>query len=134
MMTSANCIDYWYSINGDAGSYGGATWAVTPCHRIPGDDANVIPPENFLCKFSQITDPAELAFFFDGVWTNCYNGVYRINARHGNRLTTNVSFFDGHCENLPRASLPGAHGDSGSEFSLSNLTKNYPYPHWRLDQ
>ena len=124
-------MDYWYSINGDAGSYGGATWGVTPCHRILGDDTVVT--ENYLMKITQITDPARLVFIFDGIFGNVYNNVYRINGRHSNATLTNVSFFDGHAETLGCTVLPGGHGSVGNDFSLANLA-NFPGVHWCTDQ
>jgi prepilin-type processing-associated H-X9-DG protein len=137
LITSSGFVDVWYSINGNAGSYGGASWTLSPCHRVIGDDTvgGTIPGETYLCKIGQIPNSASMAFVFDASYDNVYNNSARINARHGGALTTNVSFFDGHAETLPRNTLPGGgRGSTGGDFSITNLTTSYPYPHWRLDQ
>jgi prepilin-type processing-associated H-X9-DG protein len=66
----------------------------------------------------------------------------RINARHNNLRDTNLLFFDGHAATVPTNSLfnssPGGYSlmddVPSSASSISNLRKNFPWPHWRTDQ
>jgi prepilin-type processing-associated H-X9-DG protein len=54
----------------------------------------------------------------------------RIHARHGNGKQTNILFFDGHAETLPRNIMPTQHEDFASAKTLAV----WPRPKWRLDQ
>lgn len=114
--------------------------ADVPGRRIPldGDAPNFYN----MRKMSQLKGPADLVLLFDGVNLNPLSSPNRINARHNNLRNTNLLFVDGHAATVPTDSLfndtPGSYNltdpVSSKSASLSNLQKNFPWPHWRTDQ
>jgi len=124
----------WYGLNGDAGSD-----YTIPIHRVPGSGTSWVFP-----KMQQMRDTADLVFMFDGVYMDHMGqNANRINARHERMSITNLLFFDGHAESVQTKDLPsinpGTTGDAGvttndTAFTLANLQKNYPWPHWRTNQ
>jgi prepilin-type N-terminal cleavage/methylation domain-containing protein/prepilin-type processing-associated H-X9-DG protein len=58
-------------------------------------------------RFTKFHDASQLPLIFDGFWMFWNNPAF-INARHGNRTTTNLLFADFHCENQLTSSLPNA--------------------------
>jgi prepilin-type processing-associated H-X9-DG protein len=127
----------WYGINGTSTAF---KWS--PVRRVSSDvvTANA-DQENILFadKVTRVRNPTEVVLLFDGVFLNIQTvNANRLNARHGGRKQTNLSFHDGHCETMRTADLPGGdqnanQPDATTTFSLANL-KKYPYPKWRLDQ
>jgi prepilin-type N-terminal cleavage/methylation domain-containing protein/prepilin-type processing-associated H-X9-DG protein len=89
-------------------------------------------------KMTELRDPADLVLFFDGVNINCLSSPNRINARHNGLRDTNLLFADGHAQTVATNSLfadvPGTYSATSKSASLSNLQKNFPWPHWRTDQ
>jgi prepilin-type processing-associated H-X9-DG protein len=114
--------------------------ADVPGRRIPldGDPHNIYN----MRKLTQLRAPADLVLFFDGVNVNPLSYPDRINARHNRLTSTNLLFADGHGDTVDArrlfASNPGTYQVTddvpSSAASLSNLQKNYPWPHWRTDQ
>jgi prepilin-type processing-associated H-X9-DG protein len=118
----------WYGINGTSAS----TNTGIPCRRVNGTTGFV--------KMSQIRKSSEVVFAFDGILGLNFQSTNanRLNARHNNRTTTNILFFDGHADTYPTKSLPGGVGDANpanQTFGLPNLTdpKYAGGPKWRLD-
>ena len=124
----------WYSMNCTSSNSSGNR--DVPGRRIPldGDAHNVYN----MRKFSQLHDSADLVLFFDGVNINCLSSPNRINARHNRQTVTNLAFADGHAESVPTNSLfattPGGYSATSTDAALTNLLKNYPWPHWRTAQ
>ena len=123
-------VDYWYGINGctnnrPAGSTDPNAFAQDlPCVRYNLGD-------KFLPKSSRIRKSSELVFLFDGFYMNhTLNNPNRVHGRHKGGAITNIAFFDGHAESLPRKSLP----EKVEDYRLVNLKAKFPYPLWRLDQ
>lgn len=114
--------------------------ADVPGRRIPLD--NDAPNYYNMRKMSQLKDSADLVLMFDGVNLNPLSYPDRINARHNYLRDTNLLFVDGHATTVPTDSLfnstPGGYSLTdnvpSSAASLSNLQKNFPWPHWRTDQ
>ncbi len=98
---------------------------------------------------------SELAFIYDGVTLHAYSCLnWRIVNRHGksdqstpqkavSTGTTNVLFFDGHCETIPRASLPWyVNSTTQADMIANTLTGwiadakagGFSYPLWRVGQ
>jgi prepilin-type processing-associated H-X9-DG protein/prepilin-type N-terminal cleavage/methylation domain-containing protein len=124
-------IDSWYGVNAVRDGF---TAHPHPCRRLP-DDAN--RSDHSLTHLSQIKRNADTVFVFDGTFLNLYYEADRISARHNNRTTTNLLFFDGHAANVPTAGLPGGLGpNAGGSSPFNNLTKLQKYPdyRWRMDQ
>jgi prepilin-type N-terminal cleavage/methylation domain-containing protein/prepilin-type processing-associated H-X9-DG protein len=132
---------------GTVGFYG-----VLPCSPV---GTLYLPP----LKMNQIQHPADLVFIFDGSGLNVgTNPDFRIMNRHGSNKSdatafaagttgsTNVLFFDGHVETLPRKQLPWtATGPNITWMNFtgtSNLTNysnfaaagGFAWPYWRVDQ
>jgi prepilin-type N-terminal cleavage/methylation domain-containing protein/prepilin-type processing-associated H-X9-DG protein len=131
----------WYGINATSG---GERWS--PMRRVPSDNTTSNSTQDLVLipdKVTRVRNPTEMVLLFDGLFLNLQGmNANRLNARHGNKKYTNLSFHDGHCESMRTKDLPGGDqdanngaGSAGAQatFSLANL-KNYPYPKWRLDQ
>jgi prepilin-type processing-associated H-X9-DG protein len=92
---------------------------------------------NKLAKTSDFKNSTSLAYMWDGVrYFDSY--VERITPRHNSGRTTNFLFADGHCESIPRDTMPKTQADiteadlkgpNGAEF-----LKKWPHPQFRLDQ
>ena len=141
-----------YAINGDASNAkSSATRSPAPC----GGCGDLFYPPY---KLNQLKHASSLVFIFDGMGANVgKNFAFRIYNRHGNchqtsyasaqsTGLTNVLFFDGHVESLPRPSLPW-YVNSFLEIGFTDATvtglQNYnkaavpggfTYPYWRVDQ
>jgi prepilin-type processing-associated H-X9-DG protein/prepilin-type N-terminal cleavage/methylation domain-containing protein len=101
-------------------------------------------------RSSKVKNAAKMVYVVDGytidfsVWNATYRPTYdtskvgtleRLDGRHNRRTTTNILFFDGHCSNFPRKTLP----DKNNIFAISvtppsTLTSLFPDMMWRLDQ
>ena len=130
-MSTGVIIDSWYGINAVRDGF---TAHPHPCRRLP-DDAN--RTDHSLTRVSQIKRNADTVFLFDGTFLNLYYEADRISARHNNRTTTNLLFFDGHAANVPTRSLPGGLGpNAGGSSPFNSLTtlQKYPDYRWRMDQ
>jgi len=130
-ISSGIIIDSWYGVN--AVRDGFATHP-HPCRRLP-DDSN--KTDHSLTRLSQIKRNADTVFLFDGTFLNLYYEADRVSARHNNRTTTNLLFFDGHAANVPTNSLPGGIGpNAGGSSPFNNLASLQKYPEfrWRMDQ
>jgi prepilin-type N-terminal cleavage/methylation domain-containing protein/prepilin-type processing-associated H-X9-DG protein len=95
----AKYVQTWYGANlatWYSGRYPFGRWRVND----PGHDRN----QNR--KMRTIVRPSALVSLYDGIW--CHNAwaYQRIHARHMFRRSTNVVFFDGHCETFDRRNLP----------------------------
>ena len=94
-----------------------------------------------LPKMVQLKSPAKTCFLFDGGGLNLMNNSGRFSSRHGyidysNPTTsglTNVLFFDGHVEVIPRASFPSS-AKAGDFAVPATLTADCPDVRFRLDQ
>lgn len=135
--TTGLVLDNWYAINGAstvASNPRQLDPRSAPCRRLPWDSST----NTTMVKYGKLK-AAELAFIFDGVFMNVgYIATYgpnRIAARHGQMAQTNMLFFDGHAETLPRASLPQSIADFywPPTSALPGLSR-FPYPLWRIDQ
>lgn len=90
---------------------------------------------NYLVKASTVKYASKVALIYDGVYVAAYRKSYRVNGRHGkNREYTNVGFYDGHAETIPRAELPITSNGNGSssDFTWSKLV-NFPRVFWRVN-
>jgi prepilin-type processing-associated H-X9-DG protein len=138
--------------SGYAGGFPSLTLYDGP-HSIPAGHFGFPVPH----KITDVRHPAQVVFIFDGSNYNVYNSFNtRILGRHGymdpsvpiyQRGYTNILFFDGHAETVPRISLPcqtGATFVSTGNTDMCNVNpanwitdckKNgWTYPLWRIDQ
>lgn len=120
----------WYGMN--ATTDNSAASADIPGQRIPLDGNTSYT----MRKLSSLKDSAELVCLYDGVYGNDLNlNPNRINARHNNMTATNLLFYDGHAETVQTEALAGGVGvATTTQYTLANLQKNNPWPHWRIDQ
>jgi prepilin-type N-terminal cleavage/methylation domain-containing protein/prepilin-type processing-associated H-X9-DG protein len=146
-----------YGMNADnyttqLGNPGGAAYSAVPC--TPSGTA-FLPP----LKINQLPHPSETVFIFEGSAPNpLTNANQRVYNRHGKRDnsttyswlitgTTNVLFFDGHVETLPRKQLPwypgtndlNTYGPTAGATNLANFKnlaqqRGFATPYWRVDQ
>lgn len=131
--------DCWYGINAvnsDSGASESGAWKKWPVRFIPFNGSYE------LAKISQVKGSDRMVFVFDGVMFNLGVNANRINARHQNKLATNVVFFDGHAETLPTfVGKPETTPTQTKFFPLSFRSADFNKPtgikpdtRWRLDQ
>lgn len=120
----------WYGMN--ATTDASTASADIPGQRIPLDGNTSYT----MRKMAALKDTAELVCLYDGVYGNDLNlNPNRINARHNDETATNLLFYDGHAETVPTANLAGGLGvATTSQYTLTYLRQNNPWPHWRIDQ
>lgn len=102
-----------------------------------------------LRKCSQLPHSSELVLIYDGfvedphVTIRAVNFLFRISGRHDNPVpsksgvsgSTNILFFDGHCDTFPRRDLPNAADELIGEATPDHQPwADHPYPRWRVDQ
>jgi prepilin-type N-terminal cleavage/methylation domain-containing protein/prepilin-type processing-associated H-X9-DG protein len=133
-------VDSWYCLNMQEAV---STATVLPPLNFPfrkmkfKDAAGSQLLGNKLAKTSDFKNSTSLAYMWDGVrYFDSY--VERITPRHNSGRTTNFLFADGHCESIPRDTMPKTQADiteadlkgpNGAEF-----LKKWPHPQFRLDQ
>lgn len=135
-------LDSWYGINASTEGYDNSTMLdarYLPCNGWPLSVDTSKPGAaqltRRLLKPGNLKKPGELVFIYDGQYMNqtwtTPNGPFRINARHIKRTMTNILFFDGHADSVPRKSMPV----TTAQFKdLNVLNRQFPYPKWRIDQ
>ncbi|HEV7298441.1 MAG TPA: DUF1559 domain-containing protein [Tepidisphaeraceae bacterium] len=132
-LSTGTYVHTWYGINAATGDFGSpfAGWFQLPGRRLPRDGTT---NDYRLNKLTSVRS-SELVFLFDGTFMNHTSlapaAPFRVAGRHGRRQTlTNVLFFDGHAESVPRKNIP----TNAADYSLANLQAKFPYPKWRIDQ
>jgi prepilin-type processing-associated H-X9-DG protein/prepilin-type N-terminal cleavage/methylation domain-containing protein len=140
----------WYGVNGTTGTMLPPTTLPTPPDpedwTIPIQRDHSDTTHNLQYrKMQNLRDTPNLVMMFDGVFAHLAAvNANRLNARHMGYTMTNMLFFDGHAETVQTSSLPsinpGTLGNAGTgaqaptAFTYANLTANYPWPHWRVNQ
>ena len=121
---SGQIVDVWYAINGaTGGNQSFPTWTYDE-----GSQVRRFP------KSTRVRRSSETVFMFDGVFMNLGVCAGRIDPRHGRNRLVNVMFCDGSASSLERSTLPPASPNLFTEGNAAQLTLQYPYPRWRLDQ
>jgi prepilin-type N-terminal cleavage/methylation domain-containing protein/prepilin-type processing-associated H-X9-DG protein len=131
-------VDTWYGINAHFDTDFTTSPGGPPCRRL---SVNLNPPIVGLAKTSTIRRPAEMVYFFDGLYGN-YDSTNpsRVAARHEKKRKTNLVFFDGHAVTVETATLPGGlypQSSGTNPFNITTLNQQYhapPNPMWLLDQ
>jgi prepilin-type processing-associated H-X9-DG protein len=135
-------IDTWYGINADWEIQIGGTFAPCPVHLLPlqGKALDGSTGYTALPKLGSIPYSSEMVFLFDGTMYDIWYNANRVNARHNRSTKTNLLFFDGHCESVYSATLPGGINNANnptSAFSGNTPTaacNANPAIKWRMDQ
>jgi prepilin-type N-terminal cleavage/methylation domain-containing protein/prepilin-type processing-associated H-X9-DG protein len=136
-------VDTWYGINGDIAGSDTAHMTTTscPCRRVRLLSTPVGAQKydlSQLMRMNFVRKPADMVFFFDGIWMHHTSvNANRVTARHNQKTKTNLAFFDGHAATFSTVELPGGMTAVPSDFAIANLQSKYPSPPspmWLLDQ
>jgi prepilin-type processing-associated H-X9-DG protein/prepilin-type N-terminal cleavage/methylation domain-containing protein len=88
-----------------------------------------------MSRMTQIKKSSDMAMLFDGLRSHNYN-THNISVRHGGKRYANISFADGHAEQVGIDALPDGMTAANSELrsadALAQARRTHPL--WRLDQ
>ncbi len=117
----------WYGINSTSAWQD--KWFL-PTYRVYPDGAQA--SYNVYPRLSSIPVQGMTVALFDGICTcNPYTS-YRASARHLNRTSTNILFWDGHANPIPSTQLPEP--GYSTFWKISVLRQKSPNAYWRIDQ
>lgn len=117
----------WYGMNSTSARQ--SQWPLPTYRMYPdGEQANF----SAYPRLSSIPSPGMTVALFDGSCVcNPYTS-YRASARHLNRTSTNILYWDGHASTIPATQLPEP--GFSTFWKVSVLRQKSPNAYWRIDQ